>query len=399
MKIGLLYESLGRSKGGVEAWLYHAAEALLQGGHSVCAFAMTAESSASDAMPAEAEIHYLGSGPPGRIPGLRIATAYRRFVKELDRVSHDVDVFWSRSYAMTLAGGRIARGRPVVFIQATPIPVFKRVAREGLRSGLLGRWRFEAMLKTVGWLEARAMRRATCLIYLSKSRCAETLAFYGDQFRPKCHVVPPGVNLQRFTPGDDHWTGDGAFRLLSVCRLSREKNLDVVLRAVALLARRSLPIEYTICGDGPEGEALRRLAGELGIASRVRFVGKQLRVEDYYRQAHLFVLPSIYEGFGAVYVEAMASGLPCLGLKNQPGRYDVAAGEIIEHERTGLLVEEDSPENIAAALFRAYGSPVNVRSWSVAARRVCEERYRWRTAVERLLGLTSSPSGAPIGGA
>jgi glycosyltransferase involved in cell wall biosynthesis len=124
----------------------------------------------------------------------------------------------------------------------------------------------------------------------------------------------------------------GPLRLLSVTRLhpAEPKGIDLVLRAIAALPQ----VEYTVVGAGDALPALQRLAAELGVAARVRFTGA---ISDAERDAELdrcevFALPSRGEGFGIVYLEAMAAGKPCLA---------AAAGgapEVVVDGQTGLVV-------------------------------------------------------------
>jgi glycosyltransferase involved in cell wall biosynthesis len=124
----------------------------------------------------------------------------------------------------------------------------------------------------------------------------------------------------------------GPLRVLSVTRLhpAEPKGIDLVLQAIAALPQ----VEYTVVGAGDALPALQRLAAELGVAARVRFTGA---LSDAERDAELdrcevFALPSRGEGFGIVYLEAMAAGKPCLA---------AAAGgapEVVVDGQTGLVV-------------------------------------------------------------
>ena len=122
-------------------------------------------------------------------------------------------------------------------------------------------------------------------------------------------------------------------RVLSVTRLhpAEPKGIDLMLRAVAELPE----VEYTVVGTGAALPELQRLAAELGVTARVRFAGG---LSDAERDAELqrcdvFALPSRGEGFGIVYLEAMARGKPCLAA--QVG----GAPEVVRHGETGLVVE------------------------------------------------------------
>jgi phosphatidylinositol alpha-1,6-mannosyltransferase len=139
--------------------------------------------------------------------------------------------------------------------------------------------------------------------------------------------------------------------LLTVGRMdSREryKGHDHVIAAIPDLVGRGHDIVYLIIGEGDDRARLEELAQESGVAERVRFLGAvdQKRLVDAYRMADLFVMPSIGEGFGIAYIEAMACGTPALGLAVAGARDALADGEL------GSAVSEkgDLPATIARLL-------------------------------------------------
>ena len=111
--------------------------------------------------------------------------------------------------------------------------------------------------------------------------------------------------------------------------IARKRHADVV-RALWLLRESHPTLRYLVIGDGPEREALERLATDLDVADRVEFAG-QLPHEEALARAgtgHVFVMPSVDEAFGVAYVEAMAAGLPAVGARGEPGPEEIAgAGE------------------------------------------------------------------------
>ena len=105
------------------------------------------------------------------------------------------------------------------------------------------------------------------------------------------------------------------FSIVFVGRLSREKNVDILIQSVSQLAQQGITARCTIVGHGAEQDALKELANRLGIADNIDFVGgvEFDRVFDYYSQAHVLVLASETEGWPKVIAEAMACGLVCVG--------------------------------------------------------------------------------------
>lgn len=101
-----------------------------------------------------------------------------------------------------------------------------------------------------------------------------------------------------------------ALLLLSVGELSRRKNHQAVITALAGLSRKD--VYYMVCGQGASREMLWRQAKTLGVEGQVRFVGYQEHMVPFYAAADLFVFPSLQEGLPVALMEAMASGLACV---------------------------------------------------------------------------------------
>jgi glycosyltransferase involved in cell wall biosynthesis len=135
-------------------------------------------------------------------------------------------------------------------------------------------------------------------------------------------------------------------RILSVGNLIPIKGHELLLRSIAAFSGNHPTLALDLVGDGPLREKLTALAGELGIAGRVRFLGRRGRreVAALMRQSTLFVLPSTYEGLGCVYLEAMAAGKVAVGCRGQ------GIEEIIRHGSNGWLVAPDDLTDLAAGL-------------------------------------------------
>ncbi len=130
-----------------------------------------------------------------------------------------------------------------------------------------------------------------------------------------------------------------AVLLLSVGELSRRKNHQAVIEALAELSRTDL--YYLICGQGGLKEELAQQAHRLGIADRVILPGFQQDVADMYRSADLFVFPSLQEGMPVALMEAMAAGLPCVvsDIRGNRDLIDEQGGKKFVVSKTGQLKE------------------------------------------------------------
>jgi glycosyltransferase involved in cell wall biosynthesis len=135
--------------------------------------------------------------------------------------------------------------------------------------------------------------------------------------------------------------------VLCVCRFYPRKRVDLLLRAAAMLREKIPELKIRIVGGGMEKARLRSLWRKLRLESVVNWIGdvtqRQLAAE--YRRADVFCLPSIQEGFGIVFLEAMAAGKPIIAARS------AAVPEVVPH---GYLVEPDSAEALAAAIETLY---------------------------------------------
>jgi teichuronic acid biosynthesis glycosyltransferase TuaC len=155
--------------------------------------------------------------------------------------------------------------------------------------------------------------------------------------------------------------------------VARKRHADVI-RALWLLRERLPDLRYLVIGDGPERERLAHLAAELGVADRVELVGQlpHQQAVARARTARIFVMPSVDEAFGVVYVEAMAAGLPAIGARGEAGPQEIAAaGEGIR------LVAPGDVEALAAEIEGLIAEPEYARSLGEAARETVRRAFTW----------------------
>lgn len=156
-------------------------------------------------------------------------------------------------------------------------------------------------------------------------------------------------------------------------RLVPYKGCDMLLRALAHEKLQSCKL--IILGDGPEKAGLESLCDELGLSNRVTFAGwvANSEVYDYYSEADLFVFPSVREFGGAVVMEAMAQGLPCVVVDNG------GIGEYVDEScgsKIAPIGEDYVVEMLAEALLRYVSDRGLVESQSIAARKKAET-FSW----------------------
>ena len=199
-------------------------------------------------------------------------------------------------------------------------------------------------------LEGRHVRRSDRVIATSAYSSERISSFYGVP-REKVVVVPEPIDLDSWRRAlNETGLAGGPPRILCVAHLYARKRIGRLFRAFARLPERAV---LRVVGVGPERERLERLARDLSIAGRVHFLGhlpfRALVAE--YRNASIFALPSAQEGFGIVFLEAMASSLPVVA-----GR-TAAVPEVITDGLTGLLVDPEDDAELTMSLKTLLDDP------------------------------------------
>jgi glycosyltransferase involved in cell wall biosynthesis len=151
----------------------------------------------------------------------------------------------------------------------------------------------------------------------------------------------------------------GTLNIVTICRLVKPKGIDTVIRALKILDARGIPFRYSIGGEGVERKFLEALVDELGLRNRIHFMG-YIEDDEKWRllqKNDVFVMPSRidpktqHEGFGIAFVEAAAFGLPGVGSR------EGGIPDAVVDGKTGILVPQESPEELAEALTFLYRNP------------------------------------------
>jgi glycosyltransferase involved in cell wall biosynthesis len=201
-------------------------------------------------------------------------------------------------------------------------------------------------------------------------------------------VVPTGVDLERFRPGDREaarrslGVGQGEPLVLYVGRLDREKSVDRVLGAFERVASTIPAARLVLVGQGTEAERLRRTAASLPVAERIRFLG--LRPHDSlaecYQAADVFLFASETETQGLVLAEAAACGLPAVAV-DAPG-----CDEVVRDGDTGILTKGD-PAALAEAVIGLLLDPERRRAMARRAREVAEQLFDVKLQIDRTMAV------------
>lgn len=162
----------------------------------------------------------------------------------------------------------------------------------------------------------------------------------------RARTIYNGVDTRLYAPRQ---RVPGPLRLAAVAHLTREKGVDVLLKAVARMKHR---VELRVAGDGPLESEFKALAHSLQIADRVTFLGLRNDIANILGEADIFIHPARWrEAFGLTIAEGMSTG--CAVVASDVG----GIPEIIEHGKSGLLVPPENDAVLAAELDRLAASP------------------------------------------
>jgi len=171
-------------------------------------------------------------------------------------------------------------------------------------------------------------------------------------------ILPNAVDLNRFSPGEKRVSLMERYGLknkkviMTLCRLDQNercKGIDETLEVLPEIAKDIPNIAYLIAGDGSDRNRLEKKAKLLEVRERVVFTGYVAEDEkaDHYRIADAYVMPGWGEGFGIAYLEALASGVPVVGSKND------ASAEVLHNGKLGIVVDPRNKNELKAGIIKA----------------------------------------------
>jgi len=229
----------------------------------------------------------------------------------------------------------------------------------------------------------RQVARWFPLILTNSSFVAKQVEALFGRSASVCRLGIPVGQAPRDEPSDGHI----GIELLTVARLTIEKNVETVLKALAVLpAPVRSQVHLTVIGTGPEEPYLLRLRDELALGNRVTFRGfvSDEELGRAYRSCDAVVYLSLDETFGLVFAEAAARSKPSIG-PDHGGPI-----EFIDDGRSGLLVDPLNPAAVASAIAKLAGDPGLRQEMGLAARQKVAAEYTIDAMVSRYLALVRS---------
>ncbi len=202
----------------------------------------------------------------------------------------------------------------------------------------------------------------------------------------KLRINRTGIPLTEFPFAHRERPQDGKWKVVQACRLIPKKGVATSLRAFAIFKKDYPGAELFIAGKGPLQSELEMLAGGLGIARDVHFLGflSQSKLRGLYGSSHLFLHPSEIspnqdqEGVPNSVLEAMATGLPVVATRHG------GIPEAVDHGRTGFLVSEEDHVALANAMQLIGSSPILLKQMGALAHVTVKERFEQETQIEHL---------------
>ncbi len=272
-------------------------------------------------------VMFVSLGGKGKLDVRVLMKLYRLVSRERPQVIHAF-LLWANMAARIV--GRILRG-PRVISSYHDVMV-----TEGWLSRMIDRL-------TTGWTDS--------IVCCSEAVRRSVFSQIGGE-KAQYMTIPFGVDVERFSgvasaKRAELGLQEGMPVLGTVCRLVEpKKGLRVLLEALASLkgGAASPPCQLLIIGDGPASDSLRALSERLGIAPWVVFAGVRRDIPHLLPLMQIFVLPSLYEGFGIAILEALAAARPVVATAVD------GIPEFVSHGQTGLLVPPGEPAALAAAI-------------------------------------------------
>lgn len=377
----------GRETGGLNVYVRELAGELAGRGHQVDVFTRRGDREAPDIEPlgGGARLVHIDAGPAEYVAKETLAAYIDEFEAGVaafaEREGITYDVVHSHYWLSGVAGERLKTRWRVPHVA-----MFHTLGEVKNRSRIS---ELEPAPRIDG--ERAIAQGAERVVVASRDEQELLVRLYGAD-ADHISVVPCGVNLDLFQPVEKEEARrklalhDDDRILLFVGRLEPLKGVDILLGAAAQLESETDCFVLVIGGDssakGGEMAHLRHLASELGISERVNFLGAvdHEKLPLFYSAADVCVVPSFYESFGLVALEAMACGTPVVASRVGGLTATVRDGE------TGYLIPWRCPEPFAERLELLLGNEELRRAFGEQAR-VAVERFRWSNVADAVLGV------------
>ena len=371
-----------QTHGGVEQHMWQFSRELARAGVRVNVLTekRTTSPSHETIMP-DLDVERQGPIDPGRLwrwmPLVRLHW-WTRWLRSYDRPG----LIWASNPMLATASILAGHGNRTIFNPAGCANAMRHIGR------LYPQITTMQLPMSTAWMDRFAYRNSRRTVVASRNIAQQFVLAHGE--RDNLDVVPLCVEIPDNVPDPTaarrQWGIDSdAFVVGFVGRLDPCKGLDFLFDALC----QSHPAPTTrllIAGNGPDEARLRRRARDAGLTQHIVWAGRLADPAPAYAAMDTLVLPSIYEGFGLVLLEAMAAGTCVLGRVGNSSTILTACDEIIDHGQTGLLFDSHDPADLAQQLRQLEAHPQLRRS--IGAQACCDVNERtWRHYTQHCLKI------------
>ncbi len=242
---------------------------------------------------------------------------------------------------------------------------------------------------SINGIEWWAMYEANRVIVCSQSMKNEICDHFNLP-REKVDVIPNAIDATKYQISVDrgavrqrYGVGYGEKLILCVGRLVPQKGIEYFIRAIPAIAKRYPEAKFVIVGEGWSRDILEAEAHASGQGRKIQFTGfaSDQEVINLMTSADVLVVPSIYEPFGIVALEGMATGVPVVASKVG------GLSEVIEHDRTGLFVYPKNPESIAWGIDKVLSDPDHAKWMTENAKEKLHNAYSWEAVAMKTVDV------------
>ncbi len=230
-------------------------------------------------------------------------------------------------------------------------------------------------------MDKECAQKADHVIAISKNTALDAIKEY-KVIPNKINVIPGGVdktNLDNhFTSGEILENMENKQVILFVGSLSEQKGLTYLIKAAKIVLNKFPDTVFLVIGRGKK-DPFENIVNQLGIATAFSFLGEKPHneIRKYYESADIFVLPTLYEGFGLVYTEAMAAGKPIVATKIGP------IPEIIIDGKTGLLVKPKAIKDLAKAMIMLLANKDAAKKMGALGKERVKRLFTWEKTAKK----------------
>ncbi len=369
MKIALVNKVFSLSHGGLERFAVNLAGALLRGGHEVHAFGQRFAD-----LPEGVTVHPLQV--TRKSSWWRVLNFHRCAARTLAIDRFDIILGLTRFFPMDVyrMGDGVQRHWMRIRYPFSPLRWFNYLLNPAHAANI--------------YMERRLLPGGGARRIITNSRlCRDHVRHYYGVPEERIDVVYNGVDHAQFNPEARAALRSGVrmelrlapedIALLHVSNNWQRKGVGVTLRAMAALGNEGSNLHLLVVGRG-RAEPFRRLALKLGLEGRVHFLGPSPEVERFYAAGDLLVLPTLYDPFSNVCLEAMACGLPVVTTSGN------GASEIIEEGKTGFVQKDAESVRELEQILKGCLDPATLRHMGAAAHRVAQDFTPERNMQETL---------------